>query len=76
MPADELFLVSPRVIMGSKKVRLLLEAKSTPAFIIKPRLILVVHTDDIGWHLTSNLQEQIFVQDLNKIVSKPNVMAG
>ena len=46
--ADKLFLVNLRAIMGSRKMSLLLEAKSMPALIIKPRLILVVYIDDLG----------------------------
>ena len=49
MTADKLFLVNPRAITGPPKMSLLLGAKSMPALIIKPRLILVTHTDDIGW---------------------------
>ena len=55
--ADELFPVNPRVITGPPKMSLLLEAKSMPALIIKPRFILVTHTDDLGWYITSNQQE-------------------
>ena len=47
-----------------------------PALIIKPGLILVRHTDDLGWYIMSNQQEQLFVQNLNRIVSMPNVMPG
>ena len=49
-----------------------LEAKSMPALIIKPRLILVTRMDDLGWYITSNQQGQMFVQNLNRIVRKPN----
>ena len=55
---------------------LLLEAKSLPALIIKPRIVLVVHTDGLGWNITSNQQQHMLVQDLNRIVSWPNVMPG
>ena len=41
----------------------LLGAKSMPALIIKPRFILVTHTDDLGWYITN----------LNMIVRKKNV---
>ena len=41
--------------MGPPKMRLLLEAQSMPALIIKLRLILVAHTDDLGW--TKNVQQ-------------------
>ena len=54
LTADKLFPVNPRVITGPPKMSLLLEAKSMPALIIKPRLILVTHTDDLGWYITSN----------------------
>ena len=47
-----------------------------PALIIKPKLILVTHMDDLGWNITSNEQGQMFVQNLNRIVSKTNVMPG
>ena len=40
---------------------LLLEDKSTPALIIKPRIILVAHTDDLGWCITFNQQGQKFL---------------
>ena len=50
-------------------------AKSMPALIIETRLILV-GTDDLAWNITSNQQGQMFVQNLNRIVSKPNVTPG
>ena len=52
--ADKLFPVNPRAITGQPRMSLLLEAKSMPALIIKPRFILVSHTDDLGWYITSN----------------------
>ena len=73
LTADKLFSVNPRAITGPPKMSLLLEAKSMPALIIKPRLILVSHTDDLGWCITSNQQGKMFVQNLNRIVRKPNV---
>ena len=51
--ADKLFPVNPRAITGPPKMSLLLEAKSMPALIIKSRFILVTHTDDLGWYITS-----------------------
>ena len=36
-------------MMGPPKISLLLDAKSTPALIIKPILILA-HKDDLGWY--------------------------
>ena len=71
--AAKLFQVNPRAITGIPKMSLLLEAKSMPALIIKPRFFLVMHTDDLGWYITSNQQGKMFVQNLNRIVRKPNV---
>ena len=73
MIVDKLFPINPRAITGPPKMSLLLEAKSIPALIIKPRFILVTHTDDLGWYITSNQQGKMFVQNLNRIVRKPNV---
>ena len=69
----KLFPVSPREITGPPKMSLLLEAKSMTALIIKPRLILVTHIDDLGLNITSNQQGQMFIQNLDNIVSKPNM---
>ena len=71
--ADKLFPIKPRAITGRPKMSLLLEAKSMPALIIKPRSILVTHTDDLSWYITSNQQGKMFVQNINRIVRKPNV---
>ena len=76
LTANKLYPVNPRAITGPLKMSLLLEAKSMPALIIKPRLVLVTHMDDLGWYIMSNQQGQMFVQNLNRIVSKPNVMPG
>ena len=76
LTADKLFTVNPRAITGPPKKNLLLEPKSMPALIIKPRFILVTHTDDLGWYVTSNQQGQMFLQNLNRIVSKPNARPG
>ena len=71
LTADKLFPVNLRAITGPPKMRLVLEAKSMPALIIKPGLILVTHTDDHAWlHISSNQQGQMFIQNLNRIVSK------
>ena len=48
LTADKFFPVNPRAITGPPKMSLLLEARSTPALIIKPSVVLVVHTDDLG----------------------------
>ena len=54
----------------------LLEAESMPALIIKPWLIHGADKDDHCWNIMSNQQRQMFVQYLNRIVSKPNVIHG
>ena len=54
LSADKLFPVNSRGITGLPKMSLLLGAKSMPALIIKPRLILAAHRDDLGWNKTSN----------------------
>ena len=56
LTVDKLLPVNPRAITGPPKMSLLLEAKSMPALIIKPRLILVMHTDHSGWYIPSNQQ--------------------
>ena len=74
--ADKLFPVNPRTITGPLKMSLLLVAKSMSALGIKARFILVMHTDVLGWYIMSNQQGQMFIQKLNRIVSKPNVTPG
>ena len=61
LTADKLFLVKPRAITGPPKMSLLLQANGMPAMIIKPRLILVAHTDDLFWNKTSNQQQLKFI---------------
>ena len=73
MIADKLFQVNPRTTTAPPKMSLLLEAKSMPALIIKLRSILVTHTDDLGWYITSNQQGKMFIQHLNRIARKSNV---
>ena len=73
MIADKLIPINLRAFTGPLKMNPLLEAKSMPALIINPRFILVTHTDDLGWYITSNQQGNIFFQNLNRIVRKPNV---
>ena len=34
------------------------------------------HKDDFGWYITSKQQGQMFFQNCNRIVSKPNVTPG
>ena len=53
---DKLFPVNQRAITSLPNMSLLLEVISTPALIIKPRLILVVRTDNLGWYITSKQQ--------------------
>ena len=49
---DKLFRVNLRAITGPPKMSLPLEAKSMPSLIIKPRLIHVIHTDNLGFYIT------------------------
>ena len=58
LKVNKLFPVNPRVITGPPKMNLLLEAKSMIALIIKPWLILVAHTDDLGWNKVSKQQHK------------------
>ena len=76
LTADKLILVNPRATTGPPKMSLLLEAKSTPALIIKPSVILVAYMDDLCWYIKSNQQGQMFVQNLIRIVSKQNATPG
>ena len=73
---DKLFPVNPTAITSPLEMSLLLEAKSMPALIIKPRLIFVTNTDDLGWNKSSNQQQQMLIQNLNRIVSRPNITPG
>ena len=76
LTVDKLFPANPRAITGPPKLSLLRETKSIPALIIKPRLILVTHTNDLRWYITSNQHGQMFFQNINRIVSEPNVKPG
>ena len=53
LTTDKFFSVNQWAITGPPKMGLLLEAKSMPGLMIKPRLILVTHTDVLGWYITS-----------------------
>ena len=55
LTVDKLFPVNLRAITGPPKMNLLLEAESMPALIIKTRLVLVAHIDDLGWNKTSTV---------------------
>ena len=48
LTVDKLIPVNLRAIMGPPQMSFLLEAKSVPELIIKPRVILVANTDDLG----------------------------
>ena len=54
LTVDKLFAVNLRAITGPPKMSLMLQAKSMPVLIIRPRLILVTHMDNLGWYITSN----------------------
>ena len=47
LTVDKLSPVNSRAITDPPKMSLLLEAKSSPALIIKPRITRVTHTDDL-----------------------------
>ena len=70
------FPVNMSAITCPSKMSLLPEVKSTPALIIKPSFMLVAHTDDFCWYIMSNQLGQMFIKNLNRIVSKPNVTPG
>ena len=76
LTVNKLFPINQRAITGPPKMSLLLEIESTSALIIEPRLILVTHTDDLGGYITSNQQGKMLVQNLHRIVRRPNVMRG
>ena len=86
MPWSVLILLFPRQWVAQKcitrtitsppKMSLLLEVKSTTALIIKPRLNLFMQMDDLGWYIMSNLWGQMLIQNLNRIVRRPNVIPG
>ena len=69
---DILFPVNLETITGPPKMSLLPEAKSVSAFIIKPRLILVAYTDDLGWNKTPNQQQQMLIIKL-KVLSADQI---
>ena len=73
LAADKLFPVDQRAITGAPKKRLLLEAQSRPALIIKQRLILVAHTDALNCYITANQHGHMFIQNLKWIIRKINV---
>ena len=74
LTADKLFPVNAGAMTSPLKLSLLHQVKSTPALIVKPRLILVMHTDDLGQYITFNQQGQMLIQNLNRIVSRKNVL--
>ena len=74
--ANKLFPINPKAVTGPPKMSLLLEVESTSALIIEPRLILVTYTNDLGGYITSNQQGKMLVQNLQRIVRRPNVTPG
>ena len=76
LTANKLFPINPRAITGPPKMSLLLEVESTSALIIEPTRTLVTHTDDLGEYITSNQQGKMLVQNLHRIVRRPNVTPG
>ena len=76
LTANKLFPINPRAVTGPPKMSLLLEVGSTSALIFEPRLIIVTYMDDLGGYITSNQQGKMLVQNLHRIVRKPNVTPG
>ena len=76
LTANELFPINPRAITCPPKMSLLLEVERTSALIFEPRLILVTHMDDLGGYITSNQLGKMLVQNLHRIVGRPNVTPG
>ena len=74
LTVDKLFPVNLRAITVPPKMSLLFEAKSMLALIIKPRLILAAHTDDLGWNKMSNQRQQMLIQNLNRILSADQML--
>ena len=70
---NKLFPINLRAVTGPPTMSLLLEVKSTSALIIEPRLILVTYMGDLGGYITSNQQGNMLVQNLHRIVRRPNV---
>ena len=68
LTVNKLFPINPRLVTGPPKMSLLLEVESTSALIVKPRLIVVTYTDDLGGYITSNHQGKMLVQNLHRIV--------
>ena len=76
LTANKLFPINPRVVTGPPKISLLLEVESTSALIIEVRLILVTYKDDLAGYIMSNQQGKMLVQNLHRIVRRPNVTPG
>ena len=76
LTVNKLFPINPRAVTGPPKMSLLLEVESTSALIIEPRLIVVMYTDDLGGNITSNQQGKMLIQNLHRIVRRPNVTPG
>ena len=51
---DKLITVSSRVITSLLMMGSLLDVECNPVVIIKPRFILVTHTDHLSWNKTFN----------------------
>ena len=73
LTSNKLFPINPRAVTGPPKMNLLLEVERKSALIIEPRLIFVTYPDDLGGYITSNQQGKMLVQNLHRIVRRPNV---
>ena len=71
---DKLIAVNPRAITTSPMMSLLFEVERTPAVSIKPRLVLVAHTDHLIRKKRFNDQRQMHIQSLSWIVSTPDTL--
>ena len=54
LASDKLFQTNLRALTGPPKMSLPLEVSSRHELIMKPRLILVEHSDVVCWYITSN----------------------
>ena len=76
LTANKLFPINPRAITCPPQMSLMFEVESTSVLIIEPRLILVKHTVDLGRlgaNITPKQQGKMIVQNLHRIVRRPNV---
>ena len=71
---EKLIPVISRTITSPPEMGPLLDVECKPAVIIKPRFILVPHTDHLSRNKTFNQQRQMHIQPLNWIISTPDTL--